>query len=117
LQPTIILLGQRSGSLSRDSRRGMSPVELCRAKAGSHFSAGISECYPFCFKSNFGGSMKKWAWILAVPVLISFATAQVSSSLNMPEEKSSQGTWKEADPGERMFFPHDMFWGWAQFDL
>jgi hypothetical protein len=73
--------------------------------------------YPFCFKSNFGGSMKKWAWILAVPVLISFATAQVSSSLNMPEEKSSQGTWKEADPDERMFFPHDMFWGWAQFDL
>ena len=24
---------------------------------------------------------------------------------------------KPADPGERMFFPRDTLWGWAQFDL
>lgn len=69
--------------------------------------------------------MKRWAWLLAVPVLISFAGAQVSSSLNSQSsggqsngaQTSSQGTWQEAETGDRMFFPHDMLWGWAQLDL
>jgi hypothetical protein len=65
---------------------------------------------------------------LAVPVLISFAGAQVSSSLNSQssgaqtsnsQTSSSQGPGHEAEAktGDRMFFPHDMLWGWAQFDL
>ncbi len=58
--------------------------------------------------------MKKWAWILAVVVLISvLAAAQSSSSAS----SSSQGSWHEAGAGDRMFFPKDMLWGWAQFDL
>ena len=61
--------------------------------------------------------MKKWAWILAIPVLISCAGAQVSPSLSSQTDQSSQGTWKNADSTERMFFPHDMLWGWVQFDL
>ena len=60
--------------------------------------------------------MKKWAWSFLFPVLICCAVAQVSSS-NPQEENSSYGTWKEAKADERMFFPRDMFWGWAQFDL
>ena len=47
--------------------------------------------------------MKKWAWILAIPVLLSFSAPQISA--------------QNADPGDRMFFPRDMFWGWAQLDL
>jgi hypothetical protein len=67
--------------------------------------------------------MKRWTWLLAVPVLISFAGAQVSSSLNSQssgaQTSSSQGPGHEAEAetGDRMFFPHDMLWGWAQFDL
>ncbi|HSY90968.1 MAG TPA: hypothetical protein VK812_06315 [Candidatus Binatus sp.] len=73
--------------------------------------------------------MKRWAWLLAVPALISLAGAQASSSLNSPlnssldsqdkatQSASSQPNRYDADPGDRMFFPHDMFWGWAQLDL
>jgi hypothetical protein len=72
-------------------------------------------------QTRFGGEMKKWAWILVLTVLISLAQAQVSPSLSTPthdsQPSSSQGTWHDADPGERMFFPRDMLWGWAQLDL
>jgi hypothetical protein len=71
--------------------------------------------------------MKRCAWILAVPVLVSvFAGGQsaTSRSLTRPSEQdsssqaSSQGTWKDSDDsGDRMFFPRDMFWGWAQLEL
>src|ERR1700751_2969785 len=65
--------------------------------------------------------MKKWALVLVLSVLISLAQAQVSPSLstqtNDSQESSSQGKWHEADAGERMFFPRDMLWGWAQLDL
>src|ERR1022692_4394483 len=65
--------------------------------------------------------MKRWAWLFAVPVLISVAAAQIASSLdsqgNGSQSKTSQGSGHEADSGDRMFFPRDMFWGWAQFDL
>ena len=89
--------------------------------------------------------MKRWAWLFAVPVLLSVAAAQIVSSLNsriadsqtirsqggdwqrqvLPSrdlpgassQSSSQGNWHDADSGDRMFFPRDMFWGWAQFDL
>jgi len=30
---------------------------------------------------------------------------------------SASGSWHEAEEDDRMFFPRDMFWGWAQFDL
>ena len=61
--------------------------------------------------------MKRWAWalILTVLLLISFAGGQISESAS--SQGTSQGTWKSSDHGERMFFPHDMLWGWAQFDL
>jgi hypothetical protein len=65
--------------------------------------------------------MKRWAWLLAVLVLVSGAGAQVSSSLdsqqNTPAPASSQGTWHDAQPGDRMFFPRDMIWAWVQVDL
>jgi hypothetical protein len=68
--------------------------------------------------------MKKWAWILAVPVLISIASAQTTPSAPATVQDkesgsttSSQGSWHEAAPDERMFFPRDMLWGWAQVDL
>jgi hypothetical protein len=49
--------------------------------------------------------------VTAIALLISvFAGAQTSPSL------TTQG-WHEADAGERMFFPRDMLWGWAQLDL
>ena len=80
--------------------------------------------------------MKRWSWLLAVPVLLSVATAQIASPLDL-QTNSSQGNaspqtgaeagsspsrgsqpgWHQADSGERMFFPRAMFWGWAQFDL
>jgi hypothetical protein len=61
--------------------------------------------------------MRKWPWMVVVLALISSAGAQVSPPSNMPEEKTSYGTWKAVDRNERMFFPRDMLWGWAQFDL
>jgi hypothetical protein len=95
--------------------------------------------------NSFGGSMKRWAWLFAVPVLLSVAAAQIVSSLNpriadsqttgfqgddsqrhaspggdlsgASSQSSSQGNWHDANPDDRMFFPRDMFWGWAQFDL
>jgi len=64
--------------------------------------------------------MKAWTWVLALLVLISVvAGAQSSSSLSVgaSAQGSSQGTWQDAGADDRMFFPHDMFWGWAQLDL
>ena len=68
---------------------------------------------------KFGGEMRQWAWILAVPVLISWARAQNSAPATQGTDSSnsSQGQWREAGPEDRMFFPKDMLWGWAQFDL
>ncbi len=69
--------------------------------------------------------MKKWAWIFLVSILvvsvwISAAGAQVSTSLAQAandSSDSSQGSWHDAKSGDRLFFPRDMFWGWAQLDL
>lgn len=63
--------------------------------------------------------MKRWAWILAVPVFISLAKAQTTASLDTRtnSSNSSQGVWHEAAADERMFFPKDWYWAWAQFDL
>ena len=53
--------------------------------------------------------MKRLAWILAFPLLISvFGKAQ-----SAPSASSTEG----AEAEQRMFFPRDMFWGWAQLDL
>ena len=53
--------------------------------------------------------MKTWSWILVFPLLIS-ALGRAQSA---PPASSAQ----EAEAQPRMFFPRDMFWGWAQFDL
>ena len=67
--------------------------------------------------------MKAWAWILALVLLTAASGAQTSSPRSMSLAAGgsgpadiSQGPWQE-DAGDRMFFPRDMFWGWAQFDL
>ena len=53
--------------------------------------------------------MKKLAWILAVPVLMAaLGRAQTSSPANNSEGDASR---------DRMFFPRDMLYGWAQFEL
>ena len=53
--------------------------------------------------------MKKLAWILAFPVLVSvLGRAQSAPPVSGPTDAATQ---------ERMFFPRDTFWGWAQFDL
>ena len=75
-----------------------------------------SDCLPFSQICVTGGEMNKWGWILVVPVLISIAGAQTSPSLNVQNDSSS-GVWHDAGPNDRMFFPKDMFWGWAQLDL
>jgi len=63
-------------------------------------------------------------WTLAFVILISAAAAQTppspSASLLAGDPvvaDSSSGAWQEAKPGERMFFPRDMFWGWAELNL
>ncbi|HUA14937.1 MAG TPA: hypothetical protein VMG31_06545 [Verrucomicrobiae bacterium] len=70
-------------------------------------------------------SMKRWLGVLAFFTLVSASTmAQVAASLDSQtgppgadvSASGSQG-WHEAGPGDRMFFPRDMFWGWAQLDL
>jgi len=75
--------------------------------------------------------MKRWAWWLMVPVLMlslvlslgTSAGAQIASSLNSPDNPPqagrSRGSWHDfdSDTTDRMFFPRDMFWGWAQLDL
>ncbi len=66
--------------------------------------------------------MKRCAWVLAVFGMISvLSAAQTSASLSKQQDgdqqSSSQGSWREGGSGDRMFFPHDMFWGWAQVDL
>jgi len=68
--------------------------------------------------------MRAWTWILALLALISVvAGAQTStflavgSSSQASSQPSSHGTWNVPGADDRMFFPHDMLWGWAQFDL
>ena len=61
--------------------------------------------------------MKKWAWILVILIFLSWGVAQTATGSLQSGGSSSQGTWHEAGPGERMFFPRDTFWGWAQLDL
>lgn len=64
--------------------------------------------------------MKKWAWILLVTVLSSAALAQASEQPSTQGSSNSQVSswgWREAGPNDRMFFPKDMLWGWAQLDL
>lgn len=61
--------------------------------------------------------MKVWTWILAMSVLISAGLAAAQSSATLSKSSNSQGSGYSADSGDRMFFPRDMFWGWAQLDL
>ena len=73
--------------------------------------------------------MRRLAWTVTVLCMISvLAGAQTNTSLSAQSSGSqessqgasqgtSQGTWHDANSGDRMFFPHDMLWGWAQVDL
>jgi hypothetical protein len=54
--------------------------------------------------------MKRLVWILVVPVV-------VTALLQAQEGESSQEKFRDDDTSGRMFFPRDMLWGWAQFDL
>jgi len=59
--------------------------------------------------------MKRGPLLLVVLAMISLvAVGQNSATLTA---SSSQGGWHEAGPQDRMFFPRDMLWGWAQLDL
>jgi hypothetical protein len=85
-------------------------------------------------RRNAGGEMNRlirrmcastlWTWLAVFLIFISAAVAAQSSpsSQNSPSpaltaDTSSRGSWQDADASDRMFFPRDMFWGWAQLDL
>jgi hypothetical protein len=62
--------------------------------------------------------------LILVGLALASASAAAQSGSNLVSDQSSAADSHEdssqgwhADPDERMFFPHDMFWGWAQFDL
>ncbi len=80
--------------------------------------------------------MKKWVWIpalitvnvlawkpsagaqLTLASLSSQGISQTTSGASQESShQSSYGTWSDSDTSDRMFFPRDMLWGWAQFDL
>jgi len=59
--------------------------------------------------------MKKLAWILAFPILMAISGRAQTSP---PPATSSQADVNHDETNQdRMFFPRDMFWGWAQFDV
>jgi hypothetical protein len=63
---------------------------------------------PKAANKSLGGRMKTSSWILAFSLLISATgNAQSPPPVNPPQNETQS----------RMFFPRDMFWGWAQFDL
>src|ERR1700694_5459702 len=53
--------------------------------------------------------MKKVAWILALPILCSLLT--------IAQSEPAASVSKSSEAEQRMCFPSDTFWGWAQFDL
>src|ERR1700741_2349635 len=55
-------------------------------------------------------SMKRLAMLAAFSVLLSVSLS--GQARNAPEN-----VWQANAEQERMFFPRDMCWGWAQFDL
>jgi hypothetical protein len=57
--------------------------------------------------------MKKLAWILAVPVLM----AALGRAQTSPPASSSASSSTADASQDRMFFPRDMLYGWAQFEL
>lgn len=61
--------------------------------------------------------MKTWAWTWVVGILVAAAGAQTTANINAQQDPRPQGTWHETNSNERMFFPRDMLWGWAQLDL
>jgi hypothetical protein len=78
-------------------------------------------------KTILGGEMTRWAsiaavWIAVVLVVMSvLAGAQTSETVSKQDpntpQSTSRGKWHDPNAGDRMFFPRDTFWGWAQFDL
>jgi hypothetical protein len=77
-------------------------------------SFGCGEALQALSSTNFlGGGMKTLSWILAFVVLISVS----GRAQTTPPPNTSKDTSKDTEAGDRMFFPRDMFWGWAQLDL
>jgi len=60
--------------------------------------------------------MKRCPLVLIILVLIP-VLARAQSTATLSSATGSQGSWHEADAQDRMFFPRDMLWGWAQLDL
>jgi hypothetical protein len=54
--------------------------------------------------------MKRLTWILAVPMLMSMLVRAQNSP-------SREGELHNGPEQDRMLFPRDTFWGWAQLDL
>lgn len=74
--------------------------------------------------------MKRWASLLAgrAVAVLSLGLLALGGLALIPISALAQSTsptgsgdssygWHAPDTGERMFFPRDMLWGWAQFDL
>jgi hypothetical protein len=89
-------------------------------------SVAAHACFFNSLKETPGGWMKTLLWSVIAASLIAAvpggttAAAQESSALVSAAPvvaDSSAGTWHESAPDERMFFPRDMLWGWAQLDL
>jgi hypothetical protein len=71
------------------------------------------------------------AVFVLIPILslAMFSAQSASAQTAGPDSTQSDGNgplftglwhdtqWHKEASNERMFFPHDMFWGWAQFDL
>jgi hypothetical protein len=69
----------------------------------------------------FGGRMKTVLWISTFftffAVLCASLFAQTTADQTPPAAAQTVSTHNHIAQQDRMFFPHDMFWGWAQLDL
>src|SRR5277367_1465096 len=115
LRPRNPWVGSSDEGLPQRHREDDRGISLClRVSVVKRFMGG-TQVTMFRSDQAPGGSMKRRMCVLVIAVLFSMvAAAQNSTSLT---KQSAQGTWHSAGDGDRMFFPRDMFWGWAQLDL
>lgn len=86
---------------------------LRREAAGGYAGRILRGSDQFSFfqqPTKFGGVMKRLTWILAISMLMSMLVR----AQNSPPHEGELHNGPEQD---RMFFPRDTLWGWAQFDL
>lgn len=72
-------------------------------------------------------SLRTIAVSVLISVLLLAQTVAAQTTSSNPSQPDSNGpvftglwhdtVWQKEVPNERMFFPRDTFWGWAQFDL